>query len=96
MFLEVIKQSGLVLSKNKIDLFKTSIKFVGHTVSNCQIALQTHAMEFAEKFPNKITNKTQLQGFLGILNYVSHFYKDCDKDRNFMNDGLKKDPMPWT
>jgi hypothetical protein len=96
MFLKVIKQSGLVLSKKKMELFKTSVKFLGHTISNGQISLQTHAVEFAEKFPDKITDKTQLQCFLGSLNYVSHFYKDCAKDRKIMNDRLKKDPMPWT
>jgi hypothetical protein len=39
MFLKVIKLSGLVLSKNKMDLFKTSVKFLGHTISNGQISL---------------------------------------------------------
>ena len=76
MFLKVIKHFGLVLSKNKMELFKTSVKFLGHTISNGQIVLQTHAVEFAEKFPDKITDKTQLQRFLGSLNYVSHFYKE--------------------
>jgi hypothetical protein len=79
-----------------MELFKTSIKFLGHTIANGQLALQQHAVEFADKFPNKITDKTQLQIFLGSLNYVNHFYKDCAKDKNILNDRLKKDPSPWT
>jgi phosphoribosyl 1,2-cyclic phosphodiesterase len=39
MFLKVIKQSGLVLSKNKMELFKTLVKFMGHTISNGQVSL---------------------------------------------------------
>jgi hypothetical protein len=52
-------------------------------------------VEFAEKFLDKITDKTQLQRFLGSLNYIIHFYKDCAKDRKILNDRLKKDPSPW-
>jgi hypothetical protein len=52
--------------------------------------------EFSKKIRDKITDKTQLQRFLESLNYVSHFYKDCAKDRKILNDRLKKDPMPWT
>jgi len=77
-----------------MDLFKTSIIFFGHTISNVQISLQTHVVEFAEKFLEKITDKTQLQHFLGSLNCVSHFYKYCVKVRKVMNDRIEKDPMP--
>jgi len=87
--LKIIKQPGLVLSKKKMELFKTSVKFLGHKILNGQIALQTHAVEFAEKFLHKITDKTQLSCFLGSLNYVSHFHKDCAKDKKTLNDKLK-------
>jgi hypothetical protein len=53
-------------------------------------------MKFVETFPDKITEKTQLQRFLGSLNYVDHFYKDFAIDRKIMNDTLKRDPMAWT
>jgi len=95
-FLQVIKQVGLVLSKKKIELFKTEIKFLGHTIDNGKLTLQTHAVEFADKFPDKILDKTQLQRFLGSLNYISHFYKKCAQDRKLLNERLKKDPSPWT
>lgn len=41
-------------------------------------------------------HKTQLQRFLGCLNYVSNFYQDCAKDRNLLNQRLRKNPSPWT
>ena len=37
------------------------------------------AIQFADKFPDVITEKTQLQRFLGSLNYVTDFYKDMRK-----------------
>jgi len=57
-FLQVIKQAGLVLSKKKIELFKTEIKFLGHIINNGNLTLQTHAVEFADKFLDKILDKT--------------------------------------
>ena len=92
--LKVVKEAGLVLSKKKLELFQTKIKFLGHVISNGTLILQQHAVEFADKFPDKILDKTQLQRFLGSLNYVSHFYKDCAKDRKILNERVKKEPVP--
>ena len=50
IFLQVVKRNGLVLSKKKIDLFQTSVKFLGHTIEDGKISLQKHALEFADKF----------------------------------------------
>jgi hypothetical protein len=69
---------------------------LGHTINNGKLTLQNHAVEFADKFPDKITDKTQLQRFLGSLNYTIHFYRKCAQDRKILNDRLKKDPSPWT
>jgi len=74
IFKNLVKKNGLVLSKKKIEVFQTTIKFLGHTICNGNISLQKHALEFVEKFPDVIINKNQLQRFLGFLNYVSNFY----------------------
>lgn len=95
-FLQVIQNSGFVLSAKKMELFQTRIKFLGHIIENGQITLQQHAIEFADKFPDKILDRTQLQRFLGSLNYVSHFYQNCAKDRRLLNQRLTKDACPWT
>lgn len=95
-FIQVVKQTGLVFSKKKIELFKPEVKYLGHIIQNGELTLQTHAVEFVDKFPNKITDKTQLQRFLGSLNYISHFFEGCAQDRKLLNDRPKKDPMPWT
>ena len=34
------------------------------------------SIEFANKFPDEIKNKKQLQRFLGYLNHVSDYFKD--------------------
>ena len=85
IFNKLVKKNGLVLSKKKMEIFQTSIKFLGHTIQNGKIALQSHAMEIADKFSDVILDKTQLQRFLGCLNYVVNFYKDCATDISLLN-----------
>jgi len=96
IFMKLVQKNGLVLSKKKIEVFQTSIKFLGHKICNGQISLQQHAIEFADKFPDVIRDKTQLQRFLGCLNYVSSFYQDCASDRKVLNERTKDNPPPWT
>ena len=96
VLLKVVKEAGLVLSKKKLELFQTKINFLGHIISNGTLILQQHAVKFADKFLDKILHKTQLQIFLGSVNYVRHFYQDCAKDLNILNERLKKEPVPWT
>lgn len=96
IFMNLVRRNGLVLSKKKMELFQTSIKFLGHQITNGQISLQKHAIEFADKFPDVLKDKTQLQRFLGCLNYVSSFYQDCASDRKVLNKRTGKNPPPWT
>jgi hypothetical protein len=85
-----------VFSKKKLELFKIEINYLGHIINNGELILQHHDVEFADKFPDKILDKLQLQRFLGILKYISHFYKDFAQDRKLLNDRLKKEVRPWT
>lgn len=91
-FKNLVKHNGLVLSKKKKEVFQTTIKFLGHTICNGHISLQKHALEFADKFPDVIIDKNQLQRFLSCLNYINIFYQDCASDRRILNKRLKKNP----
>ncbi|KAL5810558.1 hypothetical protein ACOSQ4_027126 [Xanthoceras sorbifolium] len=54
------------------------------------------AIVFAKKFPDEITDKQQLQRFLGSLNYLADFYKNLAKDAKPLFARLKKSPGSWT
>jgi hypothetical protein len=75
-YLGTIKHSSLVVSAKKIKLFQTKIRFLGFDISGGKIRLIDRVIQFANKFPDVITKKTQLQRFLGSLNYIADFYKD--------------------
>ena len=95
-FLDTIKRNGLVVSAKKVKLFQTKISFLGFDISKGQICPIDRAIQFADKFLDVITDKTQLQRFLGSLNYVADFYKDMRKQCKPLFDWLKSNPPPWS
>jgi len=93
----IVIQNGLVISKQKMSLFQTNIRFLGHYISQGKITPIQRSIDFASKFPDVITDRTQLQRFLGSLNYISPFYKDLSRDLAPLYDRLKKNyKNPWT
>ena len=74
MFARIIKSNGLVVSATKIKLFQTKIRFLGYNIHQSTIQPIDRVIQIADKFLDEITDKTQLQRFLGSLNYVAEFY----------------------
>ena len=93
-FLHVVKASGLVVSEKKISLFQTRVRFLGHYIYQRTVVPIERSLEFANKFPDKILDKTQLQRFLESLNYVLDFYPNINKIAKPLHDRLKKNPVP--
>ena len=96
LFLETIKQNGLVVSAKKIKLFQTKVSFLGYDISEGQIHPIDKTIQFVDKFPYVIIDKTQLQRLLGSLNYIANFYKDLRKQCKHLFDRLQNNPLPWT
>nr|XP_016499669.1 PREDICTED: uncharacterized protein LOC107818229 [Nicotiana tabacum] len=77
-------------------IFQTSVRFLGHNIEKGRIIPINRSIEFASKFPDNITDKTQLQRFLRSLNYISLFIKDPAKDTALLYERLKKNSKAWT
>ena len=92
----IIKKNGLALSKTKMNLFQTKIRILGHYIEQGKIQPIERTMAFGDKFPDEITNKTQLQRFLGCLNYVIDFYPNLNIMIKPLHNRLKKNAGPWT
>ena len=95
-FFITVKTNGLALSPSKCALFQTKVRFLGHTIQYGKIKPIDRAIEFASKFPDEILDKTQLQRFLGSLNYIGEFYKDLRKQCTPLFERLQSNPPPWT
>ncbi|XP_016178025.1 uncharacterized protein LOC107620369 [Arachis ipaensis] len=90
------QKNGLAVSKSKIVLFQTKICFLSHMISQGTITPIKRSILFAEKFPDYILDKPQLQRFLGCLNYVSDFIPNLNNLIKPFHDRLKKNPPLWT
>ena len=78
-FIDIIKRNGLIVSSPKIKLFQTKIRFLGYNIYQGKISPIDKVIKFADKFPDEILDKFQLQRFLGSLNYVADFYQNLRK-----------------
>lgn len=96
IFIDIIKRDGLVVSLPKIKLIETKIRFMGFEIHLGIIKLIQRSIEFASNFPDEISDKTQLQRFLGGLNYVSDFIQNLKPICKPLYQGLRKNQKPWS
>ena len=95
-FYYATKKAGLALSSSKISLFQTRVRFLGHYISKGTITPIERSLTFTDKFPDKILDKTQLQRFLGSLNYVLDFCPNINRIAKPLHNRLKKTPVAWS
>jgi hypothetical protein len=79
-----------------MEIGKTNIGFLSFHIKKRESLLQEHILKSFDKFPDIISDKTQLQRLLGCLNYVRPFYKGYVEDIIILQCRLKKSPPPWT
>ena len=96
IFVKIIKQSRLVVSATKINFFQDKIQFLGHNIYKGTLSPIDRAIQFADKFPDEIKDKNQLQRFLGSLNYVSDYFQGLRKICRPLYKRLEKNPPSWT
>ena len=58
----------------KMKLFQTKNRFLGHEIYQGKTKLIQRSIEFANKFFDEIKKQKQLQRFIGCLNYVFFYY----------------------
>ena len=77
IFIFVMEKNGLAASTSKMVLFQTKIKFLGHDIHRGTIKPIQRSLAFAEKFPDEMKDRRQLQRFLGCPKYVYDFFPVC-------------------
>ena len=87
---------GLAISSSKVSLFQTKVRFLRHYISKGTITPIERSLAFTDKFPDKTLDKTQLQRFLGSLNYVLDFCPNINRIAKPLHDRLKKTPVAWS
>ena len=77
-------------------MFKDKIRFLGHNIYKGTLSPIDKAIQFADKFPDEIKDKNQLQRFLGNLNYVSNYFQGLRKICRPLYKRLEKKPPTST
>ena len=95
-FQKIVRENGLVLSAPKIKLFQTRTRFLGFEIYQGTIKPIQRSIEFSSKFPDEIKDNTQLQRYLGSLNYVSDFYSNLRTTIKPLFARPRQNPKPWT
>jgi len=86
-----IKQHGLKLKPSKCEFFKTSVKYLGHVVSENGIETDPEKLEALINWPVPHNIKT-LRAFLGFTGYYRRFVKNYSKMVKPLNDLLVGHP----
>lgn len=74
--LERLAQHGLVINPAKCEFGKTTITFLGHTVTSAGIQPLPSKVQAIQDFPLPTTRR-QLREFLGLLNFYRRFIPNC-------------------
>jgi len=70
-----IQQANIKLKPTKCSLFRRSVFFLGHVVSEKGIAMQTEKVQAIRDWP-PCRNLTELRAFLGTAGYYRRFVKN--------------------
>nr|ABE26655.1 pol polyprotein [Nosema bombycis] len=88
--LDALKQAGLKLNEEKCAYFQDEIKILGHVVGRHGIRADPDRVK-AIRDLELPTCRTEVESFLGLINYVSRFMKSVTEDTGYFYDLLKKD-----
>ena len=93
---------GLKLQPSKCELFKTSLLYLGHVVSEDGIRTDPKKIGAVLQWPIPVT-VTDVRSFLGLTNYYRRFLKGYPKIARSLTDLIsgenadkKKAPVVWT
>ena len=82
-----LKQQGLKLKPSKCEFFKTSVKYLGHVVSENGVQTDPDKINALASWPEP-NNVKELRSFLGFTGYYRRFIRDYYKIVKPLNDLL--------
>ncbi|KAL0821769.1 hypothetical protein ABMA28_005190 [Loxostege sticticalis] len=87
--LQIFKDVGLTLRKDKCDFFKNEVTYLGYVIDKNGIKKSSDKVKAIIQAPRP-KNLTQLQSFLGLINYYRNFVQNASSILSPLYDLLKK------
>ncbi|KAH6784619.1 hypothetical protein C2S52_009578 [Perilla frutescens var. hirtella] len=94
-FLRLVQNYGIMLSERKCIIGQDIITFLGMKISDGQYEPGPHIAEELQKFPTEKLTITEIQQFLGIINYIKDFIPNCSAHTSKLSKLLKKNVHDW-
>ena len=85
-----------MLSAKKMAVGLTEVDFLGMTIRNGAYVPQPHLAKELLRFPDENLTRTQIQQFLGIVNYLRDFVPRLSTWTTPLSSMLKKESKGWT
>lgn len=93
--LQRLRENQLYAKMSKCDFFKTSIQFLGHTITEHGIGPETSKITAIQEWPTP-TNVKEVRSFVGLANYYRRFISKFAHVATPLTDLTKKDvPFTW-
>ena len=92
-FIKRCKKEGIESNKEKMEHKMPAVTFVGHKITEKGLEVDSEKVKAIEKFPAP-TNVSQLQGFLGLNNFIAKFIPKSTDIVHPLHNLLKKN-VPW-
>ncbi|MDW0331167.1 MAG: reverse transcriptase family protein [Nitrososphaeraceae archaeon] len=89
MLFDKLETANLALNKEKCEMFKRELRFLGHKINKHGIQPDPQKIEKVQNFPIP-KNVRQIKGFLGLASYYRKFIKDFSKIAKLLNNLTKK------
>ncbi|GMJ07956.1 hypothetical protein HRI_004464800 [Hibiscus trionum] len=93
--IELLKHHQLFARKNKCTFGATEVDYLGYTISNGFISMDSKKVQCIVEWPTP-TNIKELRGFLGLSGYYRRFIKGYGGIAKPLTDLLKKNNWGWT
>ncbi|KAH9792718.1 hypothetical protein KPL71_004246 [Citrus sinensis] len=94
-FFDIIQSHGIVLSAKKSTIATNSNEFLGMTIKDGHYQPGKHIAQELIHFPDQNLSKSQIQQFLGIINYIRDFIPHVDHHTRQLSALLKKNLPSW-
>ena len=93
IFLKDMRDIGVLLSAQKMQLFTSEIEFLGFNIRNGKVYIPERRKEHIKSLPIPET-RADMHKFLGTLGFVSHYIKDYSAYTSFLFP-LLSDKVPY-
>ncbi len=90
-----LRQAKLFAKLSKCEFASTSVEYLGHIVSKDGISPEEIKVQAVRDWPTP-KNKTDIQSFLGLLNFYRRFLKDFAHTAKPLTNLTGKEPFVWS